>query len=436
NRSNAGVGYQNANNTVSNSNRNISTHLELRKNAISEQHHDQICIADKHTTKGLPCISIIMRKVHGSSKNMKRYGNLFEKIISIDNLKLAHKNARKGKTYYKDIKMIDSDPDKFLWQLHNSLKNKTFTTSPYTTKQIYEPKKRTIYKLPYFPDRIVHHAVMNVLQSIWDRTFIYDLYSAIPGKGIHMGSYRLRQFLRDHENTKYCLKFDVSKFYPSINHDILSDIIKKKIKCQNTLWLLEDIIRSTEGNKNVPIGNYLSQYFSNLYLAPFDHWVKEDLGLKYYIRYCDDGVILHRDRGHLKYVKDLINEYFKSIELTLNPNTTITKVDVNGIDFLGYKSFRNYTLLRKSSARKFKRKIRYLETYNTDPQHTVSSVMSYLGWLRHCDSHHLQSKYVYKNSVILEKMEQASFKLKIESPLRKYTCQNLQSTHKTLKLTR
>lgn len=366
---------------------------------------------------------------------MKRHGNLFKKIIDLDNLHLAHRNARKGKSHYTDVKHVDGNVGHHLIELQKILRDKTFTTSPYTTKQIYEPKKRTIYKLPYYPDRIVHHAVMNVLQPLWDKTFIYDLYSAIPGKGIHAGSYRLRQFLRDHENTKYCLKFDVSKFYPSINHDILLDIIKKKIKCRDTIWLLEDIIRSTESNKNVPIGNYLSQYFSNLYLTPFDHWIKEDLGLEYYIRYCDDGVILHHDREHLKHVKDLIKEYFDSIELTLNPNTTITKVDHLGIDFLGYRCFRNYTLLRKSSARKFKKKIHYLETYNTDPQHTVNSVMSYLGWLRHCDSHNILSKYIYKNLVILEKMEQASFKLKIENPLRNYTCQNLQSTHKTSKLT-
>jgi retron-type reverse transcriptase len=366
---------------------------------------------------------------------MKRHGNLFKKIIDLDNLHLAHRNARKGKSHYTDVKHVDVNVGHHLIELQKLLRDKTFTTSQYTTKQIYEPKKRTIYKLPYYPDRIVHHAVMNVLQPLWDKTFIYDLYSAIPGKGIHAGSYRLRQFLRDRENTKYCLKFDVSKFYPSINHDILLDIIKKKIKCRDTLWLLDDIIRSTEGNKNVPIGNYLSQYFSNLYLTPFDHWVKEDLRMKYYIRYCDDGVILHRDRDHLKHVKDLIKEYFESIELTLNPNTTITKVDVNGIDFLGYKCFRDYTLLRKSSARKFKKKIHYLETHNTDPQHTVNSVMSYLGWLRHCDSHNILSKYIYKNLVILDKMEQASFKLKIENPLMKYTCQNLQSTNKTSKLT-
>lgn len=378
------------------------------KNAISEQHHNQLCTTDKHTTKGLSGISTTKERFR-QFKIMKRYRNLFEKIIDIDNLKLAHKNAKRGKTYYQDIKLVDSDPDRYLWQLHNSLKNKTFTTSPYVTKHIYEPKPRIIYKLPYFPDRIVHHAVMNILQPIWDKTFIHDLYSAIPGKGLHVGSYRLRQFLRDRENTQYCLKFDVSKFYPSINHDILIEKIHTKIKCKDTLWLLEDVIRSPSGSTNVPIGNYLSQYFSNLYLTPFDHWIKEEKKMRYYLRYCDDGVILHRDKGVLRALQGEIEEYMRDkLKLTLNPKTRIIDVDQQGIDFLGYRCFRDHTLLRKSSARKFKKKIHYIETHNTDPQNIVSSVMSYIGWLKHCDSHHLVTKYVFENPVILSKVGYSS----------------------------
>jgi retron-type reverse transcriptase len=353
---------------------------------------------------------------------MKRLGNLFEKIIDIDNLKLAHKNARKGKTYYQDVKMVDSDPDRFLWQLHDSLKNKTFTTSSYVTKQIYEPKSRLIYKLPYFPDRIVHHAVMNVLQPVWDKTFIYDLYSAIPGKGIHAGSYRLRQFMGDKENTRYCLKFDVSKFYPSINHDILMEKIRKKIRCKDTLWLLENVVRSPGGNTNTPIGNYLSQYFSNIYLSDFDHWIKEEKRMRYYIRYCDDGVILHKDKGALKELGIEIEEYLREkLSLTLNPKTGIIDVDKQGIDFLGYRCFRNCILLRKQSALNFKRKIRYIETHPADPSFTVCSIMSSIGWLKHSDSHNLLSKFIFNNPVIIQKVESASQFLQYQNPLAKYT---------------
>ena len=418
---NAGVSYRNANNTPSNSNRNISAHRELRNNAISEQQRNQICTADEHKTKEPPCISIQMENVHGSSKNMKRVGNLFEKIIDIDNLKLAHKNAMKGKTYYQDVKMVDRDPDQFLWRLHDSLKNKTFTTSPYVTKQIYEPKPRLIYKLPYFPDRIVHHAIMNILQPIWDKTFIYDLYSAIPGKGLHAGSYRLRQFMRDKENTRYCLKFDVSKFYPSINHDILMEKIRKKIKCKDTLWLLEEIVRSPGGNTNTPIGNYLSQYFSNIYMSEFDHWVKEEKQMRYYIRYCDDGVILHENKPTLRELQIEITEYLQeNLNLTLNPKTRVIDVDKQGIDFLGYRCFRNFILLRKQSALNFKRKIRYIETHQVAPSFTMCSIMSSIGWLKHSDSHNLLSKFVFNSPVIIRKVDAASHFLQCENPLAKH----------------
>lgn len=352
---------------------------------------------------------------------MKRHGNLFDQIIDIDNLRLAHKNARKGKTYYTDVKLIDSDTDRYLWQLHESLKNKTFTTSTYTTKQIHEPKPRLIYKLPYFPDRIVHHAIMNILQPIWNKTFIYDLYSAIPGKGLHAGSYRLRQFMLDRENTKYCLKFDVSKFYPSINHDILLEKIRKKIKCNDTLWLLEDIVRSPGGNTNTPIGNYLSQYFSNIYMSDFDHWIKEEKRMCYYIRYCDDGVILHKSRGVLMNLLMEIDEYLREeLDLTLNPKTTILSVDRQGIDFLGYRTFRDHILLRKTSLKNFKRRVRDIEINRVDHGSVVSSVMSYIGWLKHCDSHTLLNKYIFRNLPLLSNVDHSSRFLNINNPLDKY----------------
>ncbi len=303
------------------------------------------------------------------------------------------------------------------------LLDKTFTTSRYTLKQIYEPKARTIYKLPYFPDRIIHHAVMQVIQPIWDRVFIRDLYSAIPGKGLHHGSYRLRDFLRDRENTQYCLKFDISKFYPSINHDILLNLIRKKIKCPDTLWLLEDVIRSPGGSTNIPIGNYLSQYFGNIYLNEFDHWIKEAKGQKYYIRYCDDGVILHKDLAFLKGLQVEIEDYMRdNLELSMNPKTRILQVDSQGIDFLGYRHFRNYTLLRKSSAKKFKKKISDIQKHHNsmDPLHVLSSIMSYIGWLQHCNSHNLVRKYILQNTELRVAAESAARTAGVSNSLLKY----------------
>jgi RNA-directed DNA polymerase len=340
---------------------------------------------------------------------MKRRGDLFSTLVSIDNLRRAHQNARKGKTHYYAVKLVDADPDYYLRELQVELVSGTFATSPYTTKVIYEPKERTIYKLPYYPDRIVNHAVMQVMQPIWDRQFIHDLYSAIPGKGLHAGSYRLRQFLKDANRTRYCLKFDISKFYPSIRPDKMFEIVQRTVKDSRVLNLLRDIIYSSP-DVGVPIGNYLSQYFSNLYLTPFDHWLKEQMRARYYIRYCDDGVILHRDKGWLQDLLHKIEVYFDTLGLRLNPKTHIFPVDRCGVDFLGYRSFRTHTILRKSSARRLKKKVREIEqNYLTmSPDAILGSLGAYHGWLKHCDCHNFARKYLYENPAIRTAVEYAT----------------------------
>jgi len=356
----------------------------------------------------------------GGAGIIKRFGHLFTRITDITNLQNAHINAKKGKEDYAEVKTICQNSAFYLKQLQQSLLNHTFTTSAYRIKQIYEPKEREIFILPYYPDRIVHHAIMQVLQPIWDNTFIYDLYSAIPKKGIHKGHYRLRDFLKDKENTQYCLKFDISKFYPNINHDILFSQVQTKIKCPETLWLLHDIIYSIEGKTNVPIGNYLSQYFSNIYLNGFDHWLKEDMNTHYYLRYCDDGVILDKDKEYLKYLLIDIEKYFKNnLKLTLNKKTQIFNVDQRGIDFLGYREFRTYSLLRKSSARTFKNRIKcytdHPEKYTS--QHIVSSVMSMHGWAMHCNSYNLVNKHLLSNEKLKKTVARCCEELHTKNPL-------------------
>lgn len=351
---------------------------------------------------------------------MKRYGNLYPKIYSEDNLYAAISNAKKGKTKYSEVRNVVNNSEYYVGILRDMLINHEFHTAKYRTKFVYEPKVREIYILPFFPDRIVHHAIAQVLRPIWEPMFIYDCYSAIPGKGLHAGHYRLHSFLKDKENTKYCLKFDIAKFYPSIDHDILFEILQRKIKCRETLEILRDVVYSPGGGKNAPIGNYLSQYFSNLYLNEFDHWLKEERGIKYYLRYCDDGVILNNDRRFLKNLEEDISSFMENnLLLHLNAKTRVTPVDAQGIDFLGYKSFRDYSLLRKSSAKKFKRKIRYIERHYGEMEDSsiVSSIMSYYGWLKHCNSHNLQRKYIFENENLMGIYDDACGNLEIVNRL-------------------
>ena len=228
---------------------------------------------------------------------MKRLNNIYEKIISIENLMLADQKAQKGKSKQYGVVLHNKNQEENILKLHEILKNKTYKTSEYKVFKVFEPKERDVYQLPFYPDRICHHAVMNVLEPIFVAVFTADSYSCIKGRGIHKASTNLRKALQNKEETTYCLKLDIKKFYPNIDHDILKALLRRKFKDVDLLWLLDEIIDSAPG---LPIGNYLSQYLANFYLTYFDHWVKEDLGVKYYFRYADDIVILHKDKEYLR----------------------------------------------------------------------------------------------------------------------------------------
>jgi len=173
---------------------------------------------------------------------------------------------------------------------------------------------------------------MNILQPIWEKTFISHVYSAIPGRGLHAAVIELKRWLKDAPSTTYCLKFDVKNFYPSVDHNILLSLIQRKIKCEDTLWLLEEIVRSPGGNKNIPIGNYLSQYFANIYLNPLDRYIKEDLSCRHYLRYGDDGVILSNDKDYLRECFSGIANYLKEdLLLTIHPKSGIFQSIVMGL---------------------------------------------------------------------------------------------------------
>jgi hypothetical protein len=316
---------------------------------------------------------------------MKRINNIFDKICSIENLNLAEKNARKGKSKSIEIMIFDQKRDLLINELHKNLINNNFKTSNYYTFTLNEyGKERIIYKLPYYPDRIVHHAIMNVTESIWKNIFIRNTFSCIKDRGIHDALKRIKSDLKDTINTKYCLKLDIRKFYPSIDHDILKEIIMKKIKDKKTLQLIFEIIDSADG---VPIGNYLSQYFANLYLSYFDHYIKETLKIKYYYRYADDMVILSSNKNELHEIFSKIKNYLDiKLKLKIKDNYQIFEVDNRGIDFLGYVIRHDYILLRKTIKKRIFKKISKPK-YNID-----KSIESYNGWLLYCNSYNLKNK--------------------------------------------
>lgn len=324
------------------------------------------------------------------NQQMKRIGNLYEKICDIDNLYLADQKAGKGKSMTHCVARHRKNQEENLKKLHESLAIGSFTTSEYTTFRIFDPKEREIYRLPYYPDRIVHHAIMNILEPIFVSIFTKDTYSCIKGRGIHGVVKNIRKALSDVENTQYCLKLDIRKFYPSINHDILKATIRRKIKDKRLLLLLDNIIDSAPG---VPIGNYLSQYFANLYLAYFDHWVKENLKVRYYFRYAYDIVTLDADKINLHNLLFEIRNYlWDNLRLEVKSNWQVFPVSSRGIDFVGYVFYHTHTRMRKRIKKKFCKKAYLLRKKGIAQQEYIQKLSPWIGWAKHCNGKHLLKK--------------------------------------------
>lgn len=313
---------------------------------------------------------------------MKRIGNIYQSTCSIDNLYLADKRARKGKAAQYGIRVFDRNPDANILLLHESLINKTFRTSEYTTFIVKDPKERIVYRLPYYPDRIVHHAVMAQLEPMFVSTFTADTYSCIKKKGIHAAARAVKKALKDEPGTRFCLKLDVRKFYPSVNHEILKALLRKKLKDPDMLWLLDGIINSAPG---LPIGNYLSQYLANFYLTYFDHWIKEVKRVKYYFRYADDIVVMAGSKEYLHSLFIEIRDYLaRELKLEIKNNYQVFPIEARGLDFLGYVFFHRYTRLRKSIKQNFARKVANGAG--------IFTVESYKGWAKHANTKNLLKK--------------------------------------------
>lgn len=318
---------------------------------------------------------------------MKRKGYLFERICSMENLLQAFQNASNGKRKRDEVKRFEADLDTNLRQLQVELTTRTYTTSAYEVFVKYEPKRREIYKLP-FRDRVVQWAIMQVLEPVWTPQFTSDTHACIRGRGIHSLLRQLRTDLRrDPDGTRYCLKIDVRKFYPSIDHGILKQVIRRKLKDPDVLWLLDGIIDSASG---VPIGNYISQYFANLYLSELDHLLKEDVGVRYYYRYADDIVLLSDSKEYLSGVLVYINHYLNDSRLlTLKSNFQIYPVESRGIDFVGYVTYHTHCLARKRNKQGLCRELAALRKKGLPDEEIRLRVASRMGFMKHCDSNHL-----------------------------------------------
>ena len=330
---------------------------------------------------------------------MKRIGNLYEKIYDIENLRLAHKQARRGKSFYTEVKLIDENEDEYLYRLQDMLIHKTYHTSKYEVFEKKEGKKiRKIYKLPYFPDRICQWAIIQVIEPYLMRTLTDDTYSALPGRGVERARRKMVRALKtDPENTVWCLKIDISKYYPNVNIEKLKLKYRRLFKDNDLLWLLDEILDSNP-DTGVPIGNYISQYSGNIYLSDFDHRVKEVYHIKHYFRYMDDMVFFSSSKEELQnLIKEITKYLADEYDLKVKDSWSLFRVEDRGIDFVGYVFRHDSIRLRKSIAHSIKKtssKIRW--RVNNDMElnrHLYFSFNSLKGWLKHSHSGWLKIRY-------------------------------------------
>jgi retron-type reverse transcriptase len=324
-----------------------------------------------------------------------KMSEMFDKIIEFENLYNAYLKARKGNRYKKEVMLFFCNLEENLINIQNHLMWKSWQPKPFKEFYVYDPKKRLI-SAPTFEDRVVHHALCNVIEPLFEKRFIYDSYACRKGKGTHAAVDRAQMFLRRAfvafgRKPLYVLKCDISKYFPNIDHKILINIISKTIKDENVLWLCNTIISANNNcGKGLPVGALTSQLFANVYLDIFDHFIKDKVGVKYYLRYMDDFLIIHRDKKFLHSLKSQIEHFLDAqLSLKLNPKTSIFPAK-HYIDFCGYRIKYSHLKPRKRNVLKAKRRLKkYSELYSQNKaslSKIKSSISSFLGYLKKCNN--------------------------------------------------
>lgn len=314
---------------------------------------------------------------------MKTYKNLYDKICDFENLHRAYKQAIKCKRYRREILEFSRDLEANLLGIQRDLVYQTYEHGSYREFIVWESKKRVIKAAP-FRDRVIHHALCNIIEPIFDCGFIDQSYACRKDKGTHKAIKKLQSYLRAVGKQAYCLQCDISKYFGSIDHIILKSILRKKIADVKTLWLIEKIINSScdLSATGIPIGNLTSQLFANIYLNELDRFIKHQLRGKYYLRYMDDFLILGEVKKSLEVLKVIIQSYLTiKLKLTLHPHKAVIFPVRIGIDFLGYKIFSYHKLLRPSTVKRFAKK-----------SHCVEGIKSWLAYARFGNSWRLCSQ--------------------------------------------
>jgi retron-type reverse transcriptase len=339
---------------------------------------------------------------------VKRHGHLFERLVSFENLLAAAQAARRGKRFKANVAQFDFDLERELFALQHELRSQTYRPGPYRTFTICEPKARLISAAPY-RDRVAHHALCRIIEPIFDQTFVKDSYACRVGKGTHLA---VEEFTQHARRFQYVLKCDIAKYFPSIDHEVLEGLLARKIKDPRVLWLIRTIIDASNEQefvcrhftgddlfsplarrRGIPIGNLTSQFFANVYLNGFDHFVKERLRCEAYLRYCDDFVVFGQDKRSLWAVKAAMADYLAGLRLMLHPRKCQVLPTQAGVDFLGYRVFPTHRRLRATTTKRAIRRLRTEAWACTRGTLSIDrwrqSWASWLGHAQHADTYGL-----------------------------------------------
>ena len=332
----------------------------------------------------------------------KTIRNVYDSAVSFENLLIAHRKARRGKREKKKVILFEILLEQELLQLEQELKKCNYKHKNYTSFKVYQPKERLIMSSEYI-DRVVHQwYVENFIKPYFIPQFINTTYACIEGRGMHKASKDVQNAMRSAKfkwKNYYILKMDITKYFHNIDKRILWDILKRKMKDKKLLWLTREILLSTEGMIGLPLGNYTSQMFANIYLNELDQYIKQKLKCKYYFRYMDDMIILCKNK---KIAKDILNKITvflqENLKLSLNSKTRIFK-DIQGVNFCGYKINEKRLKIRHTSKCRMKRRLKKYTKLLKEGKITMldiqKSIAGWLGYVKHADSYNLRKSMFY-----------------------------------------
>ena len=340
---------------------------------------------------------------------MKPLKQIWPQLVSFENMFKAYRKARKGKRNRLPVSEFGLNLERELLALQDELLNGTYRPGAYRIFTIYDRKPRVIAAAP-FRDRVVHHALLNVIEAPLDRTFISDSYACRSGKGVHAAVDRYQAWAHTYP---YVLKMDIQQYFPSIDHGVLTTKLRRRIHDPLALSLLDRIIDGSpfsrqepgyfpgddlftplDRRRGIPIGNLTSQFFANLYLDDFDHFVKQELGVRGYLRYVDDMVVLGHDKRQLVEVREQVTERLNRDRLRLHPNKAHISRTKDGLNLLGYVVYPRRRLLRNDNGHRFARKLRRMirahQAGRLEWDRLLASTHSWVGHAQHADTRGLR----------------------------------------------